>query len=49
MGVLRYRCMIIINIAAQSDFNVVRTEGWEVEKYQDLAFEVKRIHHVEKF
>ena len=25
----------------------VRTEDWKVEKYQDLAFEVKRIHHVE--
>ena len=28
-------------------FNVVRTEDWKVEKYLDLAFEVKRIHHVE--
>ena len=24
-----------------------RTEDWKVEKYQDLAFELKRIHHVE--
>ena len=27
-------------------FNVVRTEDWKVEKYQDLAFKVKRIYHV---
>ena len=38
---------IIIDIAIPGDFNVVRTEDWKVEKYQDLAFEVKRIHHVE--
>ena len=37
----------IIDIAVQSDFNIVRTEDWNVDKYQDLAFEVKRIHHVE--
>ena len=34
----------IIDIAFPSDFNIVRTEDWKVEKYQDLAFEVKRIH-----
>ena len=37
----------IIDVAVLGDFNVVRTEGWKVEKYQDLAFQVKRIHHVE--
>ena len=37
----------IIDIAVPSDFNVVRTEDWKVEKYQDLAFEVRRLHHVE--
>ena len=37
----------IIDIAVPSDFNVVGTEDWKVEKYQYLAFEVKRIHHVE--
>ena len=35
------------NITISGDFNVVRTEDWKNEKYQDLAFEVKRIHHVE--
>ena len=35
----------IIDIAVPCDVNVVRTE--KVEKYQDLEFEVKRIHHVE--
>ena len=28
----------IIDIAAPDDFNVVRTEDWKVEKYQDLEF-----------
>ena len=37
----------IIDIAVPSDFNVVRTEDWKVEKYQDLAFEIRRLHHVE--
>ena len=37
----------IIDIAVPSDFNVVRTEGWKVETFHDLAFEIKRIHHVE--
>ena len=38
---------IIVDIAVPGDFNVVRTEDWKVEKYQDLAFEVKRVNHVE--
>ena len=37
----------VIDIAVPGDFNVVRTEDWKVERYQDLAFEVKRIHNVE--
>ena len=37
----------LIDIAVPSDFNVVKTEDWKVEKYQDLAFEVRRLHHVE--
>ena len=36
-----------IDIAVPGDFNVVRTEDWKVEKNQDVAFEVKRIHHIE--
>ena len=31
----------IVDVAVPDDFNVVRTEDWKVEKYQDLAFEVK--------
>ena len=31
----------IIDIAVASDLNVVRTEDWKVDKYQDLAFDVK--------
>ena len=38
------RVWTIIDIVVPGDFNVVRTEDWKVEKYQDLAFEVKRIH-----
>ena len=34
----------IIDIAVLSDFNVVRTEDWKVEK-----FEVNSIHYVEPF
>ena len=37
----------IIDTALPGYFNVVRTEDWKVEKYQDITFEVKRIHHVE--
>ena len=37
----------INDIAVPSGYNVVRIEDWNVEKYQDLAFEVKRIYHVE--
>ena len=40
------RCTIN-DIAVSGDFNVVRTEDLDDEKYQDLAFEVNRIHHVE--
>ena len=39
--------LTIIDIAVPCDFNVVRTEDWKVEKYQDLAFEVTGIHNVE--
>ena len=31
----------IIDIAVQGYVNVVRTEDWKVEKYQDIKFEVK--------
>ena len=34
----------ISDIAVPGDFNIVRTEDWKVEKYHNLAFEVKRIH-----
>ena len=38
----------IIDISVPNYLNVVRTEDWKVEKYQDLAFEVKIIPHVER-
>ena len=37
----------INNNTVPGDFNIVRNEDWNIEKYQDLAFEIKRIHHVE--
>ena len=37
----------IIYIAVPGDFNVGRTEDWKVEKYHELAFELKRIHQVD--
>ena len=39
--------LTVIDITVPSDFNVVRTEDWKVEKYQDLVFKVRRLHHVE--
>ena len=36
-----------IDITVPGYFNVVRTEDWKVEKYQDIPFKVKRIHYVE--
>ena len=42
---IRKWTIIDIDIAVLGDFNVVRTADWKVHKYQDLAFEVKRIHH----
>ena len=38
----------IIDAALPGDFNVARREDWKVEKYQDIAIEVKRIHHIER-
>ena len=37
----------LINIAAPADQNITRTEG-KVEKYQELAFEIRRIHGASK-
>ena len=42
-----WECYLRSKPKKKGDFNVVRTEDWKVEKYQDLAFEVQRIHHVE--
>ena len=34
----------LIDIAVSGDQNIIRTEEEKVEKYQDLAFEITRIH-----
>ena len=44
---IKEETVIDIDIAVPGDFNVVRTEDRKVEKYQDLAFEIKRIRHAE--
>ena len=36
------------DIAAPADQNIVRTEEEKVEEYQDLAFEIRRIHEASK-
>ena len=38
----------LIDIAVPADQNIIRTEGEKVEKYQDLAFEIRRIHEASK-
>ena len=37
----------MVDVAVPDDRNIVRTEAWKIERYQELAFEVRRIHHVE--
>ena len=34
----------LIDIAVPADQNVISTENEEVDRYQDLAFQIKRIH-----
>ena len=36
----------LVDIAVPADYNVVKTEDWKVEKYQDLTFEIRKIHKV---
>ena len=38
----------LIDIAVPTDHNIVITEEEKVDRYQDLAFEVKRIHRASK-
>ena len=38
----------LIDIAVPADQNIVRTEEEKVEKYQDLAFKIRRIHGASK-
>ena len=38
----------LIDIAVPSDQNIINTEEEEVDRYQDLAFENKRIHRASK-
>ena len=38
----------LIDIAVPADHNIVITEEEKVDRYQDLAFEVKRIHRASK-
>ena len=37
----------MVDIAVRDDQNIVTTEAWKIERYQELAFEVWPIHQVE--
>ena len=37
----------MVDVAVPNDWNIVTTETWKIERYQELAFEVRRIHQVE--
>ena len=37
----------MVDVAVQYDQNIVVTEAWKIERYQELAFEVQWIHQVE--
>ena len=38
----------LIDIAVSADQNIINTEEEKVDRYQDLAFEIKRIHRASK-
>ena len=38
----------LIDIAVPADQNIISTEEEKVDRYQDLAFEIKRIHRASK-
>ena len=38
---------LMVDVAVPDDRNIVTTEAWKIEGYQQLAFEVRRIHQVE--
>ena len=38
----------LIDIAVPADQNIIETEEEKVERYQDLAFQIKRIHRTSK-
>ena len=38
----------LIDVVVPADQNIIRTEEKNVEKYQDLAFEIRRIHGASK-
>ena len=37
---------VMVDVAVLDDRYIVTTEAWKIEWYQDLAFEVKRMHQV---
>ena len=38
---------VMVDVAVPDDRNIVTTEAWKIERYQDLAFEVQRMYRVE--
>ena len=37
----------MVDVAVLDERNIVTTEAWKTGRYQELAFEVRRIHQVE--
>ena len=37
----------MVDVAVLDDWNIVTTEGYKIERYQELAFEVWRVHQVQ--
>ena len=38
---------VMVDAAVPDDRNIMTTEAWKIERYQDLAFEVKWMHQAE--
>ena len=39
---------ILVDIAVPADQNIEKTKNWKIERYQELAFEVKRVHRASR-
>ena len=39
--------LLMVDVAVPDDQIIGTTEAWEIERYYELAFKVRRIHQVE--